>query len=67
MTEFRETKEMEETQQGGALEAEKQVKLTARRLTEIIVNKFDQLMRDSQYKVKKEHKPKFEFDRQAVA
>ena len=43
------------------------LKQTARHLTEIIVNKFDQLMRDSQYKITKEHKPKFDFDYKAVA
>ena len=42
-------------------------KFTARYLTEKIVKKFDKLMRNSHYKVKKGDRPKFHFDKQKVA
>ena len=43
------------------------IKFTARHLTGKIVKKFDQLMRDSHYKVKKGDRPKFHFDKRKVA
>jgi len=42
-------------------------RLTARRATVKILRSLDSLMKDSRYKVKKEHAPKFDFDRKKVA